>query len=1784
MTTGPRRLVHRRAGALRGHAGDAAGGVDGSPAGGFILLEEIVSITLVMIVMAALATFFLTVTQSTSYERGKQSAVQLANSELNLIRGVPAADLVLGRSTTQVSSQFANAPAAVQPWLTSTTIAQVADPNATTATTQTVPMSATATANSIAYTITNYLGTCSVPTSAGNGTDCSTSAAAVSAGTSYLRAVVAVTWRGVRCPANVCSYVTGSLVSTAPDATFVSNQLAPATPLVANPGNQVTTVGAPVSLQLALQPNTGVAPVTWSQTGLPSWLTMTAAGLITGTAPATAQAAVSVQVVATDAFLRSDPTSPYSSPNNGLFTWTVVAAPTISGLTNPFTTTGGSTITPQTLPYTCPTTTCTYTVAGVPAGIGLSTSAAGPFTASVNTTGTTGGNLYLGGTTSSALLPASTAYSTDVLNQGATNYWRLAETTGTTGADLIGANPLAEVGGVGHTALGAVLSSSTGAATFDGSTGFASTQTAVNASGTSTESVWFRTTSSAGGPLMALESTTGTAGTNDRIVYLNSAGQLTFGLSNGAATPSTVTTTAAYNDGLWHQVVGTLSGAGQSLYVDGALVGTNPGVTGATFANAYWHVGAARMSGWPSAPTSGFFAGTIDDAAVSSTTALTLAQVQQQYADSGRVPFAVVLTPTDTVSSISGAVNSAAWTVVPPPVVSIAPFTTTAGARLGAATVQAAELLPYNCPTGACSMSVTGAPGGIGLATPPATAAPFTATVPVTATNGSLTLGGTVSAAIAPSATAYAADVTGQGASNYWRLGETSGSTAADSVSGGSPLTELAGVTHGVPGAILSRPSGGAAFDGSAADGSASTTTAIVAPTTFSESIWFRTAANYSAGGRLMGFSSAVSGTSASKDRQIIMNTAGQLVFSVAPGGSPKAVTSTASYNDGNWHQAVVTMSPTAGMALYVDGMPAASNATYTAAQAAYTGYWRLGGDGLTVSFWGPGLGSYFQGTLDDAAVYPSVLSAANVQTQYADSGRVPFTVAVAPTDTAPTPDYAGTVASAAWTVYSPPSVIGLTSPFSTTPGSTITSQYLPYNCPTGSCTYTVSNAPGGIGLATTVNGTAATSVTVTATSGTLYLVGTVAAATPSGSSTVTVTSTDAVSGVLGTSSTATWVIGGATVTGLTTPFTTFVSATIASQPLSYTCGSSGCTFTLTGAPAGIGLSSSGTGAASTSVSVSSANGTIYLVGTVGGSPNSYTLVVTPRDTVNGVTGTPNQASWTVYAKPTVTGLTNPFTTTAGATIANQSLPYTCPSSACTFSVAGAPTGIGLASSAGGPASSSVTVTGSTSGTLFLSGTVAASAASTSATYANDVSGQHAGDYWRLGEASGSTGVDSAGNLPLTEQAGVGHNAPGAVVGSADTASTFDGSTSGYASTQTAISAPQVFSESIWFRTTSTTGGKLIGFGNSTTGLSTSYDRQLYMDNSGHVIFGVYPNSVSTVTTPGAYNDGLWHQAVGTLSAAGQVLYIDGTVAGTNTGTTGAEVNTGYWRIGGDNLVGWPGPVSSNFFTGSLDEAAIYPAALTATQVQQQWADAHASTYALTVTPTDTATPVTGTVNSAAWTVNPPPAVAGQTAPLRTSVGSTILNDAVTYSCPSTACTFGVSGAPSGIGLYTSTTATTSGSPSVTVSNGSGTLYLRGTIAASTATGSSTVAITYSDNSTGVTGTASSSAWTLLAAMNLGSPGALTTSRLAVVSKTFAETCQISQCTVSVVGAPSGIGLSTSAAGLPAASVMVNAGTATLYLKGTVSALATSGSYPITLTTTDPAGSTITTSVTWTVS
>ena len=186
----------------------------------------------------------------------------------------------------------------------------------------------------------------------------------------------------------------------------------------------------------------------------------------------------------------------------------------------------------------------------------------------------------------------------------------------TTAADTSGNRRTgAYTGTPAHSGANACARDRDGSTTFNGTSTLLVSPTAQSSPQVFTLEIWFRT-STAGGYLIGLNnSATGAGGSYDRHLYLNSTGQVTFGIYAGGT--RTVTSTASYNNGAWHHAAATFSStAGLTLYVDGQSVGT-PITAAYTAENntGYWRIGYGNLSGWPGSATPYYFNGQLGYAA-----------------------------------------------------------------------------------------------------------------------------------------------------------------------------------------------------------------------------------------------------------------------------------------------------------------------------------------------------------------------------------------------------------------------------------------------------------------------------------------------------------------------------------------------------------------------------------------------------------------------------------------------------------------------------------------------------------------------------------------------------------------------------------------------------------------------------------------------------------------------------------------------------------------------------------------------------------------------------------------------------------------------------------------------------------------------------------------------------------------------------------------------------------------------------------------------------------------
>jgi hypothetical protein len=225
-----------------------------------------------------------------------------------------------------------------------------------------------------------------------------------------------------------------------------------------------------------------------------------------------------------------------------------------------------------------------------------------------------------------------------------------------------------------------------------------------------------------------------------------------------------------------------------------------------------------------------------------------------------------------------------------------------------------------------------------------------------------------------------------------------------------------------------------------------------------------------------------------------------------------------------------------------------------------------------------------------------------------------------------------------------------------------------------------------------------------------------------------------------------------------------------------------------------------------------------------------------------------------------------------------------------------------------------------------------------------------ASHYFPMNESSGDVmhnhAYGNGGFADAVRLHGVGLNAPGAT--SDGSGARFNGTPRGTVTVQGLISDPSgTFSLGAFIQTTTSQGGKILALDNSMGGSDDSKtgrnydpfaDRQLYLDNAGRPHFVVGGPQASTILAERAVNDGAWHQIVGTVGANGSELYVDGVRVAAEPRTTSVDPRGGYWRIGGNAVRNMPTDApASGYLSGMIDEVSIYPLALTAQQVSDQY-------------------------------------------------------------------------------------------------------------------------------------------------------------------------------------------------------------------------------------------------------
>ncbi len=207
--------------------------------------------------------------------------------------------------------------------------------------------------------------------------------------------------------------------------------------------------------------------------------------------------------------------------------------------------------------------------------------------------------------------------------------------------------------------------------------------------------------------------------------------------------------------------------------------------------------------------------------------------------------------------------------------------------------------------------------------------------------------------------------------------------------------------------------------------------------------------------------------------------------------------------------------------------------------------------------------------------------------------------------------------------------------------------------------------------------------------------------------------------------------------------------------------------------------------------------------------------------------------------------------------------------------------------------------------------------------------------YWKLDETSGSAVADSGpGNHPgtLASQPSA-FNLVGALT--AETPNRAMGARTMTINANAAVAAPSTFSIEAWVKSTSTTGGRVLGYGNATgVTASTLQDRLLYLGSNGKAYFGI-GSTKTVIASTSVVNNNTWHHLVGTYVAGtnGMKFYVDGAYQGQNTATLQNFTANGYWRAGFEAMSGWSNNPTDSYYDGTLDEVAVYPDVLTPAEI-----------------------------------------------------------------------------------------------------------------------------------------------------------------------------------------------------------------------------------------------------------
>jgi hypothetical protein len=577
-------------------------------------------------------------------------------------------------------------------------------------------------------------------------------------------------------------------------------------------------------------------------------------------------------------------------------------------------------------------------------------------------------------TASAKTSATATGYKGTVLADSPVSYWRLGETSGTTAGDERGANPGTYVNSPTLGAAGLLSGDTDKAVSFDGTNDQVkiASSTSLNLTSPFTLETWIKPSSLpiAGSFVSIL--------TKAESYSLQFNGpRLEFTIMQSGTRKRLQAPSGAVAAGGTYDVVATYDGTTQRLYLNGKEVASTPLSGAATVTTNPLYIGS-----WNGKEE--FFKGTIDEVAVYNT-ALSAARVSAHYSagtPTGGTPIAAPSALSATAAS-SSQINLK-WTDNSSNEEHFVLERSTSSAF--------SSPQVFTLAANATTYSDTGLAEGT------------TYYYRVKATNSSESSGySNTASALTQSAapTGYKGTVLADSPVSYWRLGETSGTTAGDE-RGANPGTYVNSPTLGAAGLLSGDTDKAVSFDGTNDQVKIASSTSLNLTSPFTLETWIKPSSLPIAG-------SFVSILTKAESYSLQFN-GPRLEFTIMQSGTRKRLQApSGAVAAGGTYDVVATYDGTT-QRLYLNGKEVASTPLSGAATVTtnplYIGSWN-------------GKEEFFKGTIDEVAVYNTALSAARVSAHY--SAGTSTSVSTATTSASNDPFLLASFTSSKYSVRSEP-------------------------------------------------------------------------------------------------------------------------------------------------------------------------------------------------------------------------------------------------------------------------------------------------------------------------------------------------------------------------------------------------------------------------------------------------------------------------------------------------------------------------------------------------------------------------------------------------------------------------------------------------------------------------------------------------------------------------------------------------------------------------------------------